>query len=95
MAAFPATYVNETRVTCDVGMKGIGAPAALPVFVTPRAKPLSGRSAIQDYVDAVRKAGSADLIIGAPAPQLNTCQFDQTMLRVRECVCNITTRFIY
>ena len=84
MAPFEATYVNENQVKCSVGIKGIRAPAALPVYVTPRAKPLSGRTAIRNYVDAVLKAGSADLIVGAPAPQLETCQFDQTMLRVRD-----------
>ena len=86
MAPFEATYVNETRVTCDVGIEGIRAPAALPVYVTPRAKPLFGRTAIQNYVEAVLKAGSTDLIVSAPAPELESCQFDQTMLRVRKCI---------
>ena len=86
MAPFKATYVNETRVTCDVGIVGIRAPAALLVYVTPRAKPLFGQTAIQAYIDAVVKAGSTDLIITAPAPQLDRCQFDQTMLRVRRCL---------
>ena len=82
MQTFEATYNSETNVTCNVDLEGIQAPASLPVYVTPQAKPLFGRTAIQKYVAAVSSTKSADLIIGAPAPKLEKCQFTNSMLTV-------------
>ena len=82
MQTYPATYTSETEVTCDVDLDGIQAPASLPVYVTPQAKPLSNRRAIAKYVASVSSTSSSDLIIGASAPQLEECQFDSSMLMV-------------
>ena len=82
MQTYPATYTSETEVTCDVALDGIQAPASLPVYVTPQAKPLSNRRAIAKYVASVSSTSSSDLIIGASAPQLEECQFDSSMLMV-------------
>ena len=79
---FPATYHDASTVSCDIAIDGIRAPAALPVYVTPKAKPLR-RPEIARYVVALNRLTGQDLIVTAPAPQMTECRFDQQMIRVR------------
>ena len=80
---FPASYQSATSVTCDVELDGVRAPSAYPVYVTPRAKPIKGRTETRRYVQDLAKSGGTDLVVAAPAPKLEMCRFDSEMIRVR------------
>ena len=82
MKTYKADYVSDTSVRCAVEIDGIRAPATLPVYVTPRVRPIGNRKTINEWVDAVTESGSANLIVIAPAPRLTACRFDISMLRV-------------